>query len=693
MQIELKEKSTLSTTRKCCECILLALLYFSTAKLGQLFAISPGNITPVWIPSGIILAALYFRGLYLLPGIGIGAFAGNAWAYFSSESYNTLIQTFIAGTMNGLGDMLCAYIGVYALFKYNEGKLPQRSFRSLAYFFVYASFLGSLISAVFGVGTMGLLGIIPLENVIYAGYTWLVGDMIGVLLIGSILFVLLSKEESYLHTVNIKEKISFLLTIFSLAFLALLHSFSVLKFNFPHYVFLPLLAWGLLRIGEKYTFRCLLVFAIVQLVSYLELSNQLDEVSRTKDIIELQMLISITVLTLLIINIFNYKQSQLNLEIHKMKDDAIQANYFKTRFISAMNHEIRTPLNGIVGLSEVLSESELNSKQSTLIEDIKKCSNHLIMLTDDILDISKIEKGKFSLNEEAFSMSNLLESIKAMFQKSCQEKGIDFVLHPHDTIPKYVIGDEVRIRQVLVNLVSNAIKYTTSGYIKVEVKCPYPDQYLFSVVDTGVGIAEDQQKLIFKEFEQADHTHHKEHGGFGLGLFICNKLLSQMNSKLEVKSQPKKGATFQFQLNLAESQELEKGDHIQPMTFENLKGTALVVDDNLINLKVSCKILSSFGLEVEQAKDGQIAYEMTQKRQYDFILMDCQMPVLNGFDATRKIRQIESDHTSKIPIVALTANATEENLRSCIDAGMNSFLTKPITKEALYKEVCPYFLT
>jgi two-component system, sensor histidine kinase len=677
------------------ECLFLGFLYFTTAKLGQLYAIHPGNITPVWIPSGIILAAIYFRGLYLLPGIFIGAFVGNAWAYISLDSLWILTRSIIAASMNGIGDMLCAYIGYRALKSLPNGALPHRNLKSLAFFLCYAAIAGSLVSAVFGIGAMGSLKMIPPDKIFYSGMTWFIGDFIGVLWVGGFLFVLSTKsythEYEHQHQHNLKENYYFFIIFIIVGILSISDIFKYSHVDLPHYLFLPLLAWAILRIGEKTAFYALIFFGALQIHSYYHINIDIGETQRTLNIIKLQILLSITSITLLMINAIVFKQQSLIKEVKRMREEAIQSNHFKTRFLSAMNHEIRTPLNGIVGLSDILSETELSENQNSAIEDIRKCSKHLMMLTNDILDISKIEKGKFSLNKNAFSIEELLNTLNVIFGNSCKDKNIDLSLITIEKIPEKVIGDEVRIRQVLVNLISNAIKYTKTGNVEVSINNgDKADAIIFSVNDTGVGISKDQQKTILMEFEQADHTK-VEHGGFGLGLYICTKLLEQMNSNLNLKSEVNIGSSFSFTINLPETNDNIEKSYKEADEFVPLSGDVLVVDDNIVNLKVSSKILTKFGLNVEKAEDGLIAFEKAKQKNYDLILMDCQMPTLNGFDSTRKIRQIGSEHYSKAPIIALTANATDDNTKACIDAGMNGVLTKPISKKRIYESINKYF--
>jgi PAS domain S-box-containing protein len=371
-------------------------------------------------------------------------------------------------------------------------------------------------------------------------------------------------------------------------------------------------------------------------------------------------------------------------------EDAVRS---KQQFLSNMSHEIRTPMNAILGFTKVLLRTDLTEKQKEYLTAIKLSGDALTVLINDILDLAKVDAGKMIFEQIAFKMATSISAMIHVFETKIQEKNLKLIKKYDQKIPAVVVGDPVRLHQIVLNLISNAVKFTNEGEIEVSVQLLSEDEenvkIEFAVKDTGIGIAKAKMDHIFENFQQASSETARLYGGTGLGLAIAKKLVESQGGTITVESIPKEGSRFSFILPFKKTKadpELEAKIVELDKEIKDLK--VLVVEDIVINQLLMKTLLDDFGFEHDIADNGKMAIEKMEHKSYDIILMDLQMPEMNGFEATRFIRNQMNSH---IPIIALTADVTTVDLEKCKAVGMNDYISKPVDERILYKKIVELF--
>lgn len=359
----------------------------------------------------------------------------------------------------------------------------------------------------------------------------------------------------------------------------------------------------------------------------------------------------------------------------------------KRQMVATLSHEIRTPLNGILGMTQLISRSKLNAQQASQLALLQRSGRHLLGLVNDMLDLARIEAGKLSIDREPLALREVIDEVCQLLSGRAAEKGLRFERQLSPALPNCVIGDAARIRQVLHNLVGNAIKFTDTGSVRVEVCCESEQLLRFDVHDSGEGIAASELERIFSPFEQGRSEGMRRREGTGLGLAISLELARAMGGDLRCVSTPGQGSVFSFTLPWLPCAALQQDEVLAaPTELPALQGRVLLVEDCPVNALVALSMLERCGLEVIQAEDGEQALAQLAGQPFDLVLMDCQMPGLDGFETTRRWRALEATDSSgrpAVPIIALTANAGSGDRQRCLDAGMNDYLTKPFELEAL----------
>ncbi len=378
-------------------------------------------------------------------------------------------------------------------------------------------------------------------------------------------------------------------------------------------------------------------------------------------------------------------------ELAQARDEALAAAGARERFLSSMSHEIRTPMNGMLGALDLLSRTPLNARQSEYIQVAATSGEALLSIINDVLDYSKIGAGRLALAREPLDANAVARSVATLFSALAQRKGLELRLQLDPALAGWRLGDALRLRQVLLNLVGNAMKFTQRGSVVVTTRA-VDGRVLFEVSDTGIGIERSQHRRIFEAFTQAEGDSAPRLGGTGLGLAISRELVQAMGGTIEVDSAPGTGSTFRFALDLPPApQPAVQPGTAAPAPDAPLCGRVLLVEDNGVNRLVGSAMLEQLGLEVLLAEDGEQALEVLAARDVDLVLMDCQMPVLDGYAATQRWRDTERGAgRARLPIVALTANALSGDFDRCIAAGMDAYLSKPYTRAQLHATLAPW---
>ncbi|MDB4289680.1 response regulator [Flavobacteriaceae bacterium] len=393
------------------------------------------------------------------------------------------------------------------------------------------------------------------------------------------------------------------------------------------------------------------------------------------------------------------EKKKVEADLIKAKKTAENSVKIKEEFLRNMSHEIRTPMNGIIGFTDLLLETNLNSEQNEFLDRIKKSSNTLLVLTNDILDLSKLESGKLLFESIEFDLIDLIDQVMKMVAHSAKRKGIELSLFIDSKCPRYIKGDPTRLNQILLNLINNAVKFTEEGEVNIYVKPKIEKDDLipitFKIEDTGIGMSTEAQKIIFDSFTQARSDTTRKYGGSGLGLAIVKMIVDQRKGEIHLDSKLGKGTTLTITIPFDKciKKQVDAGGNSllgtedkKPNNFSLKHLKILLVEDNLMNQALAKSRLNSWNCKIDIADNGKIALEKLENTLYDLILMDIQMPEMDGYEATKRIRKLKPP-ICNIPIIAMTADASSNDEEKSLKTGMNDYISKPFNPEILYNKI------
>ncbi|MBI3510691.1 MAG: MASE1 domain-containing protein [Bacteroidetes bacterium] len=678
--------------------IAVAVIYYFSARAGLLLALGNTNASPVWPPSGFAFAAILILGSRSWPGIFIGAFAANVVVFLSNKAAGLNTILFMSGII-AAGNTLEALTGNYLLNLFRSKQIL--SLTKDFSLFIFAALLMCMVSCTFGATSLLEGGVIQASAYKTVWFTWWMGDVAGIIVLTP---VLLSCWNSFREKIQFKNFWKFSV-IFILLIIYMEAEFngrlSFFPLNSSIYLLLIILTGCVFAIEQWQS--SLIVLLVSGLAIWNTLGGKGPFISDTQNnsLLSLQIFICVSSIIMMFLSTTlnerresEQKLEKLNSNLEKAQKELEESVKVKDTFLANMSHEIRTPMNAIVGFTELMEKTKLDSEQEQYVDAVKKSGQNLLVIINDILDFSKIRSGKIIFEKTELKLSSLLDSMMMLMLPKANEKKISLSVHCDDKIPDALTGDPTRMSQILINLADNAIKFTEKGEVKISVRLlsENDDSVMlrFEVSDTGIGIPQNKISSVFEGFTQASNETTRKYGGTGLGLAIVKQLVEMQNGSIHLESRLMKGSVFTFNLPFGKNIPFPKNKttgHANE-NFSAIEGlNILVAEDNEMNQMLIMKMLEGLKSKTDLAWNGKIAIEKTTANKYDLVLLDIQLPEKDGYEVARYIRRELTATGNAVPIIAVTAHAMHGEEEKCFEAGMNGYITKPFSKKALFEKI------
>jgi signal transduction histidine kinase/FixJ family two-component response regulator len=719
---------------------MLAIGYAIMAEISRHLASTPQNVTPVWPPDGLATGVVLLLGNWVLPGVLIGSFLANIRAFIDPTTPNTIALSILPVLGIAIGTTVGTWLGTTLLQRAVKHRYPLDRVTDVLKFLLFAGAIGPVVNATSGVMVLCLGGKVPWLAYGTVWFTWWISNVSGIFIVTPAILSchkFIRDHQSRLlawyqrlftaHShPSARPSASFRETRYNLGqitelllliFLVLLISKIAFSSGYAlEYMLIPLLMWSAFRLGQATATLFTFLITTIAILGTVRGLGGFARADLNQSLILLQLFIGVVALTALVVSatIAERKQAEAKLriafsevakaneelenrvetrtlELREAKLKADNANSAKSEFLANMSHELRTPLNGILGYAQILNRSKaLPDKERHGVSIIHQCGSHLLTLINDVLDLSKIEARKLELAPQAIHFPSFLQGVVEICRIRAEQKGIEFHYEPDANLPIGIAADEKRLRQVLINLLGNAIKFTDRGGVTLRVHRILDSgdqmaQLRFVVADTGVGIAPDDLHKLFQAFEQVGEQHRKTEGT-GLGLTISQQIVQLMGGRIQVKSQPGVGSDFYFEVTLPLA---SNWSHQQIAAVGNIIGYEgeqqhiLVVDDRWENRAVLLNLLEPIGFVMTEAEHGQAGLDQIRQNRPDLVITDLAMPVMDGFTMLRQLRADAGLQTLKV--VVSSASVAQLDQQMSLDAGGDDFLPKPVQVSDLFR--------